>query len=116
MAGDGLPYILGGTCVRRPTPEVLAYYQSQGQLASMTLNELENLYRAEGVSLDGSGEAGAAARGDAPAVMHILEGGKSIQVPLAGTAGYLRLLCREHPAYRPRSKELAEAIESLRRK
>ncbi len=112
VAGDELPYILGGRCVRRPTDEVLQHYQQAGYLQDLTLIDLENLYREEGILLDlleaPSGRAG----------LHVLEGGDSLVCPMAGSVGYVRLFCQEHPPYRPKSdrvKELAQKISRQRR-
>lgn len=104
VEGDDLPYILGGRCVCRPTGAVLERYQSAGRLSGMTLVELENLYRAEGIALTPE-DANGRSR------VHVLEGGDTLVSPLPGTAGYARLFGQEHGAYRPRSRELREWLE-----
>ncbi len=107
VPGDGLPYIMGGRCVRTPSENTLRRYQADGNLLNMTLVELRNLYAEEGITLDLSEQAGNAAR-------HILEGGNSLVTPLAGTAGYTRLFCADHPAFAPRSQRLLDAIRTHR--
>ncbi|MDX1565625.1 MAG: hypothetical protein R3236_09480, partial [Phycisphaeraceae bacterium] len=43
------PFILGGNSVRRPSDEALASYQKSGYCRGMSLQELEDLYRVEGI-------------------------------------------------------------------
>lgn len=110
VAGDGLPFILGGRCVRTPSAETMARYHGAGNLTNMTASDLENLYREEGITLRWEDNVGRSRK-------HILEGGDTLVAPEAGTAGYARLFGQEHPAYRPRSKavrELAEQIAAAR--
>lgn len=102
-AGGAMPYILGGRCVRRPSAETMARYHAAGNLRELTTADLENLYRAEGISWD-QAELG-------PGELHVLEGGRSLATPLAGTAGYQRVFGQEHGPYAPRSRELKEAAE-----
>lgn len=99
VPGDGLPYIMGGTCVRPPTAEALARYRAAGNLRDLTLTELENLYRSEGVTWTLGDQRGLART-------HVVEGGDSLIAPLAGTTGYARLFGQTHPRYRPRSEAL----------
>ncbi len=100
VPGDDLPYILGGRCVRRPSDHTLTHYQHAGFLTDMTLADLENLYRLEGIE-----------PGDRPPTghdgLHILEGGRRLDPPTPGSAGFARLFCAEHPPYTPRSREVA---------
>ncbi len=110
VEGDDLPFILGGRCVRRPTEEVLAHYRRAGNLADMSLTELEDLYRAEGIRLTLQEEEDRAG-------LHILEGGNSMETPVVGSAGYKRLFFQEHSPHVPRSpvvQELAERIQAER--
>ena len=110
VAGGDLPYILGGRCVRTPSDDVLRDYQASGYLAGFTLAELEGLYRDEGISLELADQW---PRPD----LHVLEGGRSLVCPLAGTTGYQRLFSSEWPAYEPRSERvraLAQSIASTR--
>src|SRR5690606_26175481 len=68
--GLNLPYILGGSCVRPPTPQVLESYQASGFLREMTFNELRDLYLAEDIEWE-----------DSPLAfpgLHVLEGGRSL--------------------------------------
>ncbi|MFZ4574716.1 MAG: hypothetical protein ACOYN0_09985 [Phycisphaerales bacterium] len=107
VAGDELPYIMGGTCVRAPTPQTLARYHASGRLKNMTAVELENLYREEGVTFTVEDQRGESRK-------HLLEGGSSLVCPLAGSTGYVRLFCQNHPPYRPKSAALQRAIEDER--
>lgn len=97
VPGGDLPYILGGRCVRSPSAETLSRYQQAGNLTNLTLVDLENLYRDEGISL--------AVEDTERGVwgMHILEGGSSLYSPLPGSIGYLRLYCQPHEPYEARS-------------
>lgn len=107
VAGDDLPYILGGRSVRTPTGEELQHYQQAGYLVGLTTIDLQNLYRAEGIALAPE-DAGGRSR------VHVLEGGDTLVAPLAGTAGYVRLFCQDHPPYQPRSRELREWLQRWR--
>lgn len=107
VEGDGLPFIMGGRCVRVPTHEVMAHYQRAGNLIGKTLADLLELYRAEGIVFDPGDEL------EKPGV-HVLEGGRSLATPQAGTAGFARLFGQDHPPYQPRSQELRAFIEAQR--
>jgi len=107
VPGDETPYIFGGRCVRLPDAETVRRYHDAGRLTNLTGVELENLYRAEGITLTVEDQRGAFAR-------HVLDGGTSLVAPLAGTTGYSRLFCGEHPPYKPRSDELRRAIAEER--
>lgn len=107
VAGDELPYILGGRCVRSPGPVALAHYQAAGWLTDLTAAQLADLYRAEGISVSQDPRDGLAG-------LHVLEGGHSLRAPIAGSAGFVRLLCREHPRYVPHSREVMELAERIR--
>lgn len=106
VAGDELPYILGGRCVRTPSNETMARYHQAGNLTSMTASDLENLYREEGITLRWEDNVGKSRK-------HILEGGDTLVAPEPGTAGYARLFGQGHPAYQPRSKVVKELAEQL---
>ncbi|MDX2115789.1 MAG: hypothetical protein SFZ24_09275 [Planctomycetota bacterium] len=106
VPGDDLPYILGGRCVRRPSDETLRRYQSSGNLLDMTVNDLAELYRLEGI-----------VPRDPPMPdegLHLLEGGTSLDAPIAGSAGFARVFCQDHRPYEPRSREVAELSARLR--
>lgn len=94
VPGDTLPYILGGTCVKRPTAQVLKHYQSAGNLLDMSLTDLESMYAEEGIFWD-------SVEPRALAELHVLDGGKSLLPPQAGTVGYPRLFCSPHGGYTP---------------
>ncbi len=102
IAGDDLPYILGGRCVRTPTQDVLDRYRAAGWLRDLSLEDLKNLYREEGIDID-SDHGG----------LHVLEGGTSLVAPRAGTAGYARLFGQEHPPYRPRSLRVSALADQV---
>jgi len=72
----------------------------------MSLVELENLYREEGIYFTVEDQGGIAGR-------HILEGGNSLVCPTPGSVGYERLFGQMHEPYRPKSnrgKALAAGI------
>lgn len=111
VEGDGLPYILGGSCVRVPSAAAMERYHRVGNLLDLTASDLENLYREEGIALTVEDQIdpkrpGAARR-------HILEGGDSLVPPRPGSAGYNRLFCQRHPAYTPRSEALKQLRDRL---
>jgi tetratricopeptide (TPR) repeat protein len=106
VPGDDMPYILGGRCVRAPTHEVMARYHARGRLLGMTLADLLELYRLEGIVTDPGDEL-------LKVGVHVLEGGNSLACPQAGTAGYARLFGAEHPPYEPKSKEVRKLGASI---
>lgn len=108
VAPDGvmLPYILGGNDVRKPSYATLADYQRAGYLSGWSLDQLEQLYRDEGILWDANDAAGYPG-------LHVLEGGNSLVAPLPGTDGYARLFCQEHPAYVPKSPTVAQVMDEL---
>ncbi|MGQ0628614.1 MAG: hypothetical protein ACT4PL_11005 [Phycisphaerales bacterium] len=106
VEGDGMPFILGGRCVAPPSEEAMSRYQRAGNLPGMLVSDLENLYRAEGITWRVEDEAG-------KTPLHVLEGGTSLVAPQAGTAGFARLFCQDHEPYKARSKELAETRARL---
>lgn len=108
VPGDTLPFILGGTCVKAPSAATLEHYQAAGNLTDVTLVELENLYRAEGICWEIQDF-------DGPPGKHVLEGGASLLCPQPGSAGFLRLFCQRHKAYKARSDEVRTLQRSLRR-
>lgn len=103
IPGDELPFIMGGRCVRTPSVETMNRYRQAGHLGDITLTELENIYREEGILWRDEDIAGGQR-------LHVLEGGDSLVPPLAGTAGYMRLFGQEHPAYQPRSQALRDYL------
>jgi hypothetical protein len=107
VPGDDLPYILGGTCVRTPSLETLRRYQSAGNLLDLSLTDLENLYRDEGIIFDTRGVIGRDAA-------HILEGGRSMELPAPGSAGFARVFCQPHKPYEPRSAPVAQLAQQVR--
>ncbi len=95
------PYILGGNDVSPPTQRVLDRYHRMGELTGLTLADLNELYRSEGITFSTEDQHGYADR-------HLLEGGRSLVAPLPGTTGFARLFGQVHPAYEPRSDRVAE--------
>jgi hypothetical protein len=107
--GRQLPFILGGNCVRTPTEAALAAYQSAGYLQGMTLNDLLDLYKAEGIEIGGLSSKGEIGR-------HILEGGSWLYTPEPGSTGFARLFGGQRPPYVPRSaavRSLANQIKGV---
>ena len=108
-AADGptlFPFLLGGRCVRTPNEDVLSSYQRSGYLLGWTLNDLWDLYKAEGVAIAGLSAEGEIGR-------HVLEGGSWLYTPLAGTTGFARLYGTDHPAYVPRSAAVRAIAQSI---
>lgn len=106
VEGDTLPYVLGGRDVSYPSEEALARYQAAGWLTDMSLTDLENVYRDEGIALTSEDANGRSRR-------HVLEGGDSLVTPLGGTAGYARLFGQLHGAYKPRSKDVKALVQRM---
>ncbi|MFW5652665.1 MAG: hypothetical protein ACOC0P_01355, partial [Planctomycetota bacterium] len=98
------PWILGGTCVCTPSPEVLATYQAGGYLLDYNLEELRDLYRAEGIVFD---PLPLTAETQATWI-HVLRGGRLLQAPIPGSAGFELLTYFEASPYTPKS-ELVKA-------
>jgi hypothetical protein len=96
------PYLLGGASVREPTQAVLDSYHKSGYLTDMALQDLAELYRAEDIQFDPRADEGRLNK-------HVLEGGRSMVVPLAGTSGFARLFGQVHPPYKPKSEEVRAA-------
>ena len=97
---DG-PYILGGTDTSPPNTSVLRAYQNAGHLTGLTLADLRELYRSEGIEFTTEDQHGYVGR-------HVLEGGRSLVSPLPGTTGFARLFGRVHPPYQPKSDTVAK--------
>ncbi len=105
-----LPYILGGRCVRTPNEAVLSDYQRAGHLIGLTLDDLIDVYKEEGIEIVGLSR-------DPNVGRHVLEGGRFLYSPVAGTTGFARLYGQVHAAYRPTSarvRALAADIRSAR--
>jgi hypothetical protein len=101
------PFILGGDCVRSPSEASLAAYKQAGFLTDMTLGELEELYRAEGITWESSDYGSVEG-------MHVLEGGSTLATPHVGTAGWARLFGQAHPPYAAKSQLVKSAIAKYR--
>lgn len=106
-APSELPYILGGRCARTLTYEMLAQAQAAGFLAGMSLSQLEDLYRAEGIEIVRPQDI------TVPG-LHVLEGGDWRFIPEPGSTGFMRLYGQLHPPYQPRSRQVREQVESVR--
>ncbi len=107
VPGDELPYILGGRCVMEPGHDALAKYQASGFLLGMTSADLMELYRLEGIELAGEVRPGV------PPGRHLLEGGRSLAMPLRTSLGYVRLMCRPHRTYQPKSDRVAALTREI---
>jgi hypothetical protein len=104
--GAALPWILGGRDVRTPSERVLADYRRAGVPGEMSLTDLIDLYKAEGISIEGI-------TADPPVGRHILEGGDWLYAPAAGSAGFARLMTRDWPPYQPKSPRGRELAATL---
>lgn len=113
VIGSELPFILGGRCVRTPSASVLFEYQQAGYLTGFTVADLQNLYRAEGISLSLEEEQDKESRREGSHFRHILEGGGTLVSPSIGTAGYQRVFGQTHPSYKPKSDEVKTLFEDI---
>jgi hypothetical protein len=103
------PWLLGGRDVRPPSNAVLNEYQAAGYLRDRTLAAYRELYRLEGITgFTLEDQAGYAGR-------HVLEGGRSMVAPLAGTTGFMRLFAGDWPAYEPTHTRVRDAAKALNR-
>jgi hypothetical protein len=107
--GD-FPWILGGQDVSPPTRAAIEAYQSGGHLTDMTVWDLEDLYRSEGISF-GSGMAVGADGVPHSSYRHILVGGSGLFTPQPYSMGYKRLMYTRHPPYRPMTEAGRAASE-----
>lgn len=106
ISGRMLPYILGGNDVRPPTYQVMKQYHDAGYLRDLRLQDLETLYKQEGIKFRDL-DTGYPGR-------HILEGGNSLAAPRPGTTGYNRLFHQRHPPYSPKTKRVRDLFNQLR--
>ncbi len=107
------PWILGGRDVSTLTRDVLAAYQASGYLTGFTINDLLELYQAEGIIIG----SGMQVRTDVPrnpSYRHILEGGVGLFTPEPDSIGYKRLMYKVHPPYRPKSERVRNLAEQIR--
>jgi hypothetical protein len=110
--GD-FPWILGGRDLSTPSAEVLAIYQAGGYFDNWTVEDLQRLYRDEGIQF----AEGPMFEGDNrhESYRHILEGGKVLAPPHPNTLGAKLLYYAPHPPYRPKTpfvQTLAQAIRA----
>jgi hypothetical protein len=106
------PYILGGTCVARPTQKVLAAYQAGGFLRGLSVRDLEDLYRMEGIQFaPGPNSEG---KWSHDSYRHILMGGKVLRTPHPYTVGYKQLMCSPHAPYSPDSDRVEQLAAEIR--
>lgn len=106
------PWILGGRDVSTPSESVLRAYQDHGYLLEYTLEDLLDLYRAEGIVI-GSGMEPDPDAPRNPAFRHILEGGQALFTPMPWSMGYKRLMYHDWPAYQPKSDLVRDARREL---
>jgi hypothetical protein len=105
---DLIPWILGGRCVRTPTEASVARMHAAGILTGLSLRDIQDLYREEGiriVGLDDAGEFG----------LHILEGGTWLFTPAPGSTGFVRIFAQDHGSYSPRSARVRAIAADLSR-
>lgn len=106
------PWILGGRDVSTPSPEVLRIYQAGGYFDNWTVEDLERLYRDEGIQF----AEGPLEEGDNrhDSYRHILEGGKVLFTPNLNTLGAKLLFYAPHPPYQPVSQRVRDLTEAIR--
>ena len=107
-----LPWILGGRDVSTPSQAVLQSYQAGGVLTGISVDELEELYRLEGIQI-GEGPTHPDDRRHA-SYQHILDGGSALFTPHPFTMGYKRLMCIPHEPYVPTSARVRELAHQIR--
>lgn len=113
VSGCDLPFILGGSCVRRPSAQTLREYQQAGWLTEYSVVDLEELYSLEGISITLNQEMARDEVGKGRDCRHVLEGGHTLAAPQIGSAGYQRVFGQLHSPYRPKSKEVRELMNSI---
>ncbi len=101
-----LPYILGGRDVRTPSADVVRDYHAAGLPASMTSEDVRELYRMEGIRIGTDASRGLVGR-------HVLEGGSWLFTPTPESTGFARLFASEHPAYRARTERVGELAREI---
>ena len=89
--------------MRTPSDAALRHYQQAGYLTGMTVADLDNLYRLEGIETGDRRRHGAEG-------LHVLEGGSSLIAPVAGSAGFARLFCTLHAPLLPSKKPHATCV------
>ena len=104
--GGELPLLLGGRDASAPIESTLLRAQQAGRLLDVTPPQFEQWHRDEGLAW------GEDTQGSQPD-RHVLEGGKSLTPPQAGTVGYARVFGRVWPAYRPTSASLRRVVDRL---
>ena len=84
-----LPFILGGTCVHSPTPEVLSWYHRDGLLLDYDWERLKALYADRGIKTiyDHKG-----CNNYCPWGPHLVKGGHCMVPPTPGTRNYEEVL------------------------
>jgi hypothetical protein len=104
--GGDIPLLLGGRDASPPTESTLQRAQRAGWLTDVTPAEFEQWHRDEALRWGEDDQ-------DAQSDRHVLEGGKSLTPPQAGTVGYARVFGRARPAYQPTSPRVRQALERL---
>jgi len=108
-----LPWLVGGTDVSTPSPDVMAAYRANGLDPAVTLEQYRNALAAEGVRIGSGAGAGPDERRN-PTFQHVLEGGRGLFTPMPDSMGYRRLMGSGHSAHRPQSREARAIAERVR--
>lgn len=101
-----LPFIMGGSCLRTPSPGLMDEYHAAGLPSDISYDRLMEIYRDEEIviaSLTPGVELG----------RHICEGGNTLYSPDPVSSGYVRLYCQPHPPYQPRGELLSQLLERM---
>lgn len=96
------PWILGGRDVSTPSRAVVDAYRQHSGLGDLTLLDLQDLYRAEGI-LIGSGMEDRPDEPRNPSYRHILDRGRGLFTPQPYSMGYKQLMYRRATPYQPQS-------------
>lgn len=107
------PWILGGRDVSTPSRRTLQAYQAHGYLANMTVADLLELHRAEGILL-GSGMESRPGERRNPSYRHILDAGTGLFTPHPHSMGYKRLMYTRRSPYAPKSEFGRNAARRIR--
>ncbi len=106
LGDPSLPYILGGRDVRTPSAKTMEDWYAAGLPRTVTLGDLLEVFRDEGIWLEDLSTAGYFGR-------HVLEGGNSLYTPEPMSPSFVRLFAQDHPPYRPNGELLRALRERI---
>jgi len=101
-----LPYIMGGRCLRTPSPDLMGEYRSAGLPSDVTYDDLLAIYRDEGIVIEHLTPGLELGR-------HLCEGGNTLYSPESCSAGYARLYAQDHSPYEPKGGLLRDLLDRM---